>query len=151
MPTATQASKKRSAAAALSAMRPMRKSRSPNSATRASEPASPTAPHGARRANARSLGRYLEALEAGRLPDAECEVLSPATARGEAVSLALRTLEGLDAARFSAEFGAPPGHFFAAAIEGLVERGLLLEGEAGDLALSPQGRRVADSVFEQFV
>lgn len=116
------------------------------------EARSPQRPHGARRANPRSLEAWLSAVEQGR-PAGEEETLSPASARGEAVFLALRQREGLAAARFEAEFGAPPRAFFEAEIERLVHCGWLLEdrGGCGDLRLSRTGRMVADSVAAEFV
>lgn len=116
------------------------------------EARSPQRPHGARRANPRSLEAWLSAVEQGR-PAGEEETLSPASARGEAVFLALRQREGLDAVGFEAEFGAPPRAFFEAEIERLVHRGWLVEdrGGRGDLRLSRAGRMVADSVAAEFV
>jgi len=128
------------------------------------EARTPDRPHGARRANPRRLEDWLAAVERG-LPAGEEERLSEATARGEAVFLALRQLEGLSARRFEAEFGAPPRAFFAAEIEGLVQRGWLAEGEGegreearserdahrGDLRLTRAGRMLADSVAAEFV
>jgi len=112
----------------------------------------PERPHGARRANPRSLEAWLSAVEQGRPAGVE-ETLTPASARGEAVFLALRQREGLDAARFEAEFGAPPRAFFEAEIERLVHCGWLVEdrGGSGDLRLSRAGRMVADSVASEFV
>ncbi|MBW1885157.1 MAG: radical SAM family heme chaperone HemW [Deltaproteobacteria bacterium] len=109
-------------------------------------------PHGARRANPRGLMEWLEAVEAGEAVGVE-ESPSPATARGEAVFLALRQREGLSARRFEAEFGAAPRTFFAAAIDDLVAKGWLAEGgsAAGDLRLTRAGRLLADSVAAEFV
>lgn len=109
-------------------------------------------PHGARRANPRGLGEWLEAVEAGRAVGVE-EVLPVETARGEAVFLALRQREGLSARRFEAEFAAPPRCFFGPAIDALIERGWLCEGDPspGDLRLSVTGRLFADSVAAEFV
>ena len=116
------------------------------------EPRSPGAPHGARRRNLRSLAAYLErAAAGGEAREGETEILEPATARGEAAFLALRTRRGLDAARFAEEFGAPPRRFFAAAIARAAGAGLLEEGPGGDLRLTARGRLVSDSVFEAFV
>jgi oxygen-independent coproporphyrinogen-3 oxidase len=116
------------------------------------EARSPQRPHGARRANPRSLEAWLSAVEQGQRAGEE-ETLSPAGARGEAVFLALRQREGLDAARFEAEFGAPPRAFFASEIERLVRCGWLVEdqGGRGDLRLSRSGRMFADSVAAEFV
>jgi oxygen-independent coproporphyrinogen-3 oxidase len=116
------------------------------------DPPDRDAPFGARRANVRALPAYLArvAAEGHGAADAP-ERLDGATARGEAAFLALRTSEGLAAAPFSAEFGAPPRAFFAAAIDELVAAGCLTEAEGGDLRLTPRGRLVSDSVFERFV
>jgi oxygen-independent coproporphyrinogen-3 oxidase len=95
------------------------------------------------------LDAYLEVV-AGARP-AEVEMLSPREARGEAAFLALRTASGLDAARFAAEFGAPPREFFADAIAALCAQGLLEEGDTGRLRLTPRGRMLSDSVFAHFV
>ncbi|HEY5658998.1 MAG TPA: radical SAM family heme chaperone HemW [Myxococcota bacterium] len=113
------------------------------------DPPSSEHPFGVRRANPRRLEDWLAAVEGG-IP-VPCEVLSAPVARAEAVFLALRTARGLDAARFTAEFGAPPRGFFAGAIEELVGAGLLAEGPGGDLELTPRGRLLADSVAEHFV
>jgi oxygen-independent coproporphyrinogen-3 oxidase len=108
-------------------------------------------PHGARRANPRTL----EAWRAGLMRDpggiGEEERLSPAVARGEAVFLALRQREGLDPARFAAEFGAPPRRFFATQIDRNRAAGWIEERADGGLRLTPAGRLVADSVAEAFV
>jgi oxygen-independent coproporphyrinogen-3 oxidase len=113
------------------------------------DPPSAEHPHGVRRANPRRLEAYREAVRAGLPPLAE--PLSPEVARGEAVFLALRTLRGLDAARFAAEFGAPPRHFYAAQIRALCAGGLLEEDANGDLRLTARGRLLSDGVFGEFV
>jgi oxygen-independent coproporphyrinogen-3 oxidase len=117
------------------------------------DPPAPHAPFGVRRANRRELGAYLEAVAAGRSPEAAPgEVLDARTSRGEALFLALRTARGLDAARFAEEFGAPPRRFHGEAIDDLLAAGLLAESAtAGDLCLTPQGRLLSDTVFERFV
>lgn len=117
------------------------------------EPISPETPFGSRRANPRNLDAYLTGIAAGGLPEAgPVEVLDAKTARGEAVFLALRDVDGLDAERFAEEFGAPPRAFWDPAISSLVTEGLLEErAGSGDLRLTPRGRRVSDSVCECFV
>lgn len=116
------------------------------------DPATPGAPHGARRGNPRALPAYLAAVAAGELAAvAPPEVLSPEVARGEAAFLALRTAAGLDVAAFAAEFGAQPRAFWGPAIDELVAGGWLREGPGGDLALTPRGRLLSDSVFERFL
>ena len=116
------------------------------------DPPGAGAPFGLRRSNTRDLAGYLDRLARGASPEAgPPEPFDAVTARGEAAFLSLRTARGLDAARFADEFGAPPRGFWAGAIDELAERGLLEETARGDLRLSPQGRRLADSVFEHFV
>jgi oxygen-independent coproporphyrinogen-3 oxidase len=116
------------------------------------DPPTPDAPFGARRMNLRALPAYLARIDAVGRADAEPpERLAEATARGEAVFLALRTVAGLDARAFADEFGAPPRRFYAGAIDELIGAGCLVEGEGGDLRLTPRGRLVSDSVFERFV
>jgi coproporphyrinogen III oxidase-like Fe-S oxidoreductase len=113
------------------------------------DPPSAAHPHGVRSANPRHLARYLEAVRAGAPP--QREPLAPETARGEAMFLALRTLRGVDAARFAAEFGAPPRHFFGPAIEALARACLLVETPQGDLRLTARGLLLSDAIFEEFV
>jgi len=116
------------------------------------EPRSEAAPHGARRRNLRSVGAYLEAVASGRSPqEGPTERLAPATARGEAVFLALRTAEGLDPAVFQAEFGQAPEAWFGEALAELTAAGLLAGTPAGGIALTPRGRLLSDTVFERFV
>jgi len=116
------------------------------------DPADEGAPHGARRGNVRSRAEYLARIEAGASaaagPD---EPLEGPAARGEAAFLALRTREGLSAADFAGEFGAPPRGFFAAAIDELVVADLLDESADGSLRLTRRGILLSDSVFERFV
>jgi len=116
-----------------------------------SDPPGPGRPHGERRTNPRALAAWLERVEAGVQVAEERERLDPATARGEAVFLALRTLAGLDAEGFRSEFGAPPRAFFGEAIDALAAAGLLAEESQGNLALTRAGRLLADTVFERFV
>ena len=116
-----------------------------------SEPPRAGEPFGARSANERALPAYLARIEAGRCAPPEREVLAEATARGEAVFLALRMREGLAARAFAAEFGAAPRAFFAVAIDGAIAEGLLAESAGGDLALSERGWLFADDVAARFV
>jgi oxygen-independent coproporphyrinogen-3 oxidase len=115
------------------------------------EPARLAERFGARSANERALPAYLARIEAARFTPPEREPLAEATARAEAAFLALRTREGLSAALFAAEFGAPPRHFFARAIdEGLAAR-QLSETVGGDLSLTETGWLFADAVAARFV
>ncbi len=116
------------------------------------DPPQEGAPYGLRRTNPRDLATYLDRVERGlNASDRSAEVFDGPTARGEAVFLALRTVRGLDAKRFEAEFGASPRRFFAGAIDDLCGAGLLLESPDGGLRLTPRGRLLSDSAFERFV
>ncbi len=115
-------------------------------------PSDPGAPFGRRRSNSRSLATYLDRIESGRSGATEPdEVFDAPTARGEAVFLALRGSNGLDAAEFAAEFGKTPRAFFGASIDKLLSLGLLEERATGSLRLTGRGRALADSVFAEFV
>jgi oxygen-independent coproporphyrinogen-3 oxidase len=115
------------------------------------DPPDASAPFGARRGNPRGLDAYLEQIRRGDAQQGPREVLSPATARGEAIFLALRTVCGLDVARFAREFGGSPRHFYDSELDELCAGGLLEEGQDGTLRLTAVGRLVSDSVFERFV
>jgi oxygen-independent coproporphyrinogen-3 oxidase len=117
------------------------------------EPRTRAHPHGRRRANPRVLEDWLHAIDADPARAGTEESLSAATARGEAVFLALRQREGLSAGGFAAEFGHPPRAYFDAEIEVARARGWLAEGDPapGDLRLTRLGRLVADSVASLFV
>ncbi len=116
-----------------------------------SEPPSTAFPHGARLGNLRQLPAYLERVRAGRTAEAAPpEKLVPASQRGEVVFLALRTMRGLEAAAFAAEFGASPRAFYSAPIERLRAAGLLEETAGGDLRLTARGVMLSDSVFAEF-
>lgn len=114
------------------------------------EPPGETA-FGLRVANRRDLDGYLGCIEASSSALQDRDVLTAAAARGEAMFLGLRTREGVSAAAFAAEFGAPPRGFFRAAIDALGAAGFLVEEPAGDLRLSERGFLISDSVFEHFV
>lgn len=116
-----------------------------------SEPPGVGSPHGSRTRNARNLAAYLECIDRGAAAIEEAEVHDVATARGEAVFLALRCREGLSAERFRAGFGDSPRAFFAEAIERLGADGLVVESDAGDLRLTERGRMLSDLVGQGFV
>ena len=115
------------------------------------EPRSALQPHGARRANPRELTAWRAGLDHDPANAGEEEGLDAATARGEAIFLGLRQVEGLSAAAFAAEFGGGPRAFFSSEIGRLVARGWLEETREGDLRLTAEGRLLADSVATEFV
>ncbi len=116
-----------------------------------SDPHGPGQPHGARPANPRSRAVYLARVAAGGPVAGEIDVPDREAAIGEAFFLALRCRDGLSAAAFEAEFGAPPRALRGAAIADAVARGLLAESEAGDLTLTASGRRLADAVCAELL
>jgi oxygen-independent coproporphyrinogen III oxidase len=115
------------------------------------DPPAEGAPFGVRRGNERSLEAWLARLARRPAEPPLADVLDAATARGEAAFLALRTAEGLRAAAFEVEFGAPPRAFFGASIEALCAAGLLEERPGGDLRLLERGVLLADTVAAHFV
>ncbi len=116
-----------------------------------SEPPGVGSPHGSRTLNTRSLRAYLEGIERGCAATEEVEVHDAATARGEAVFLALRCRVGLSAERFREWFEEPPRAFFGEAIERLLADGLVVESDEGDLRLTERGRMLSDLVGQCFV
>ena len=116
-----------------------------------SEPPDVGSPHGSRTRNVRNLSAYLECIDRGATAIEETEVHDAATARGEAVFLALRCREGLSAERFRVWFGDSPRAFFGEAIERLGADGLVVESDVGDLRLSERGRMLSDLVGQSFV
>ena len=116
-----------------------------------SDPAALAAPHGLRRRNTRSLAEYLERISQGVPAAVEVEIQDAATARGEAMFLALRTRAGLRVTRFRAWFGGAPRDFYPSEIARLVGDGLLDEDETGDIRLTQRGRMLSDLVCESFV
>ena len=114
-------------------------------------PPGPDRPYGARPANERDLGSWQERIEAGRTTPPDAGSLSEGEARSEAVFLALRRREGLDAAQFQEEWGAAPRGLWQQEIADLLAAGLLDESDGGDLALTRRGWLLADTVFERFI
>jgi oxygen-independent coproporphyrinogen-3 oxidase len=104
---------------------------------------------GVRYTNLRRAPFWLEALEAGRAPDAEREALGPEALCTEAVMTGLRTVEGVDVravfARYERPFGASEE-----ALRKMVAEGLVLEA-GGRVALTARGRALHTSVAGKLV
>jgi oxygen-independent coproporphyrinogen-3 oxidase len=115
------------------------------------DPPGPGRPHGARHANPRDRRAWLDAVAQGIWPLGEEEVLERGAAMAESCFLALRCDEGLDERAFEAEFGESPRERFGPAIGELLAKGLLETPGEGRLALSRQGRLLADTVCAEFV
>jgi oxygen-independent coproporphyrinogen-3 oxidase len=97
---------------------------------------------GIRLGNVGDLGRYHQAIRAGRLPICSADPLTPKQRRREAVVFGLRLVEGVDR-RLIEDHGADGA--WRRALDQLTSEGLLEEG-AGKIRLTGQGRRFADSV-----
>jgi oxygen-independent coproporphyrinogen-3 oxidase len=96
--------------------------------------------HGSRRWNERDLTTYLESVEAGRLPLAGEEQLSPSGARQERLWLGLRTVEGVELS---------PHELTTLAADGRTQAMLgagYLEFECSQLRLTSSGFAIADAV-----
>ena len=90
--------------------------------------------------NHRTYGPWLAAVEAGELPSASEEELSPSELRNERVMLALRTTQGLDASWLSPAQGRE--------VAGFLRTGLAVL-RRGRLALTPAGMDVHSAVAER--
>ena len=97
-----------------------------------------------RRANAPSFDAWRAALEAGRLPPAEVETVSPDDDESErfATRVRLARWRGPDPAT-------PSGRRRLAALEALAREGLAAPLGGGDWTLTARGREVADSVMAE--
>jgi coproporphyrinogen III oxidase-like Fe-S oxidoreductase len=100
--------------------------------------------------NHRELDAYLGRVESGTSPRAGGEELDEATRAFEAVALGLRRVDGLERARFEAEFGDDPIERFAGAVREGRAHGLLEVDEAS-LRLSRRGRLLASEALLAFL
>jgi putative oxygen-independent coproporphyrinogen III oxidase len=99
---------------------------------------------GVRYSNLRSAEKYLQAVEAGRLPEDARETLSREERFAERLSLGLRLASGVDVARLCALAGKPLAAR-AGTVRLLVGHGLATERD-GRLALTPRGLDVHSAV-----
>jgi oxygen-independent coproporphyrinogen III oxidase len=112
--------------------------------------------HGVRCANTTDLATYLAAFETPDNPNGagaaarELEVIDVSAARKEMVLLGLRLLDGVSAQAFSDRFGCRLEDVFAAEIDRLAGRRLLIHDAAG-IRLSPLGLDLANQAFQEFV
>jgi oxygen-independent coproporphyrinogen-3 oxidase len=96
------------------------------------------------------LGEWEEAVEAGRLPAADVEHLSPSQRAGELAMLMLRLERGIVLNDFSARTGLDARSHFAATIDRLEQLGLITAGH-GAIRLTESGLNVADAVSAEFL
>jgi oxygen-independent coproporphyrinogen-3 oxidase len=96
------------------------------------------------------LREWEEAVDAGRLPAAEVETLSPRRRAGELAMLLLRLERGLNFADFAARSGYDAQNVFAGQLEQLTKVGLI-HIERGAARLTERGLNVADAVAAEFL
>jgi oxygen-independent coproporphyrinogen-3 oxidase len=107
---------------------------------------------GRRFARRRGLGRWLEAIEAGRPAAEEVVALPPESAAGEAIYLGLRLLDGVDLGSLSRRFGLDLQARHAEALERLAGLGLVdWDPGRGRARLTRRGLALANEVFAEFV
>jgi len=102
-----------------------------------------------RRANVRSLSRYMNMLDNGQLPLIQRESLTPATEEFEFIFLSLRTYDGLDTELFSSRFQKSFLQHYAPVVQQLVERGLARQ-QANKFRLTQEGMYLCDEILPQF-
>jgi len=105
---------------------------------------------GERSTATRSLAQYMEAIERGEPAPRERERLVGLARLGEAMMLALRTAQGVDASAFNQRYGIDPLATYASTIAGFIEAGVL-ERSDEHLRLTRRGRLLANTVCGAFV
>jgi oxygen-independent coproporphyrinogen-3 oxidase len=105
---------------------------------------------GVRSTHTRERDAYEAAALAGAAIPGESEELTGAARAGEAVMLALRTSEGVDAGTFRERYGVDVFTYYAPVIADYTAAGLLVAGK-GRLRLTPRGRFVANDVCGAFL
>jgi oxygen-independent coproporphyrinogen-3 oxidase len=97
-------------------------------------------------ANAHDAAAYVGALQSGRLPVEQHEVLTADSALEEELFLGLRQLDGIDIGRIEQEYGVTlSGRFDPLASAGLVER------DGGLVRLAPGKLSVSNEVFVELI
>ncbi len=105
---------------------------------------------GERSTASRSLTAYMEAVERGEPVPRERERLDGLARLGEAMMLALRTAQGVDASAFNQRYGIDPLVTYASTIAEFIEAGVL-ERSGEHLRLTRRGRLLANTVCGAFV
>ncbi|MCH7870110.1 MAG: coproporphyrinogen III oxidase, partial [Planctomycetes bacterium] len=105
---------------------------------------------GTRYKNVPDTAEWARALNEGRSPQIEHEVLETDQAARETMMLGLRLIEGVQRAGFAERFGEDPAVLFSDVIARHVEYGLLLVDDRS-IRLSRRGLLLADSVMVDFV
>jgi oxygen-independent coproporphyrinogen-3 oxidase len=105
---------------------------------------------GRRETNHRSTTTYIRRVLAGRSPVVESERLGPEDAARERLVFALRRLEGIDTAAFSAETGFSVEQLGGQALPRFIDLALL-DHSAGRLKLTRKGLLVSDAIWPEFL
>jgi oxygen-independent coproporphyrinogen-3 oxidase len=99
--------------------------------------------------NYADVKRYIDEIEAGRLPVAEKEVLSTEQMMMETIYLGLRTIQGIDLTEFRQRFAVDFLHTFDRIVADLEKDGLLRLPQ-NHCALTRKGLAYLDSVVSMF-
>jgi oxygen-independent coproporphyrinogen III oxidase len=102
---------------------------------------------GRRELNTRDLSTYLKRIAAGQSATFQSEMLEPEDRARETIAVQLRRAEGVDRPAFTNQTGFEIDALAGAAIQQLVDRGLLHD-DGCRVCLTRQGKYVADSVIE---
>lgn len=106
---------------------------------------------GKRRSNVCHPADYIEAVQDGRAPVAEAEIIDPSLEMAETMMMGLRLLqEGVSFDRFERRFGVEMLEVYGAEIAGAVGDGLL-ERTADRVCLTRRGALLGNRVFVRFV
>jgi oxygen-independent coproporphyrinogen-3 oxidase len=97
-------------------------------------------------ANAHDAAKYVAAVESGRLPVEQHEVLTTEGALEEELFLGLRQLEGIDLGRIEREYGVAVGSRF-----GRLMTAGLVEMEGSFVRLAPEKLSVSNEVFVELM
>lgn len=105
---------------------------------------------GRRELNTRNLDTYLRKVLSGESPVFQSEELEPWERARETMAVQLRRAEGIDRAAFREQTGHSLDEVAGAALEHLVELGLL-HNERRGAWLTRSGKYVADAVIERLL
>ena len=105
---------------------------------------------GVRSTHSRDLDAYMAAALSGAPIPGEAERLQGTARAGEAIMLALRTAEGVDAAAFGERYGVAFEERYGAVVEQLAADGLLAVAD-GRVRLTERGQYVANDVCAAFL
>jgi oxygen-independent coproporphyrinogen III oxidase len=106
--------------------------------------------NGARSVHTRDLAAYMSAANAGGRIPGEVERLTGIKAAGEAIMIALRTVQGVDLSEFKERYGIDIQERYAPVIERYEGEGLL-QRSSDRIVLTQRGRFLANDVCGAFV